>query len=159
MRPFNDLDEAIDAHERGIATRRHNLKDALRESEEGLRCSVASPKVIIGTVLAGFLVGRMLDRSRADPVAVGKTVGIAGVLGGLAISLLRAQLGTPGSWINEMLVRRMRATAPTPDPYARDMPGQDTRSGGAPRADEPANTMTRPPNNSRSDGVGREPFV
>jgi hypothetical protein len=121
MRPFNDLDAAIEASERGVAMHRRNLATALHDAEVGLRRNVASPKVLIGTVLAGYLVGRLVDRPRAAPAAIGKTAGIAGMLGGLAISLLRAQFGTPGSWLNEQLMQRMRARPPVPDPHVKCM--------------------------------------
>ncbi len=140
MRPFDDLDKAIDACERGVATHRRNLADALHDSNVRVRHSVASPKVLIGTVLAGYLVGRLIDRSRAEPVTVGRTMGIAGMLGGLAISLLRAQLGTPGSWVNETLMQRMRARPPVPNPHADDRSGQDRHSG-----DGPKQTDRQPP--------------
>jgi hypothetical protein len=140
MRPLNDLDAAIEASERGVATHRRNLEAALRDAEVRVKRNVASPKVLIGTVLAGYVVGRFIDRSRAQPALAGKAVGIAGILGGLAISLLRAQLGTPGSWFNEMLTQRMRARPPVPDPHAGDTP----------HADAPANTTTRPPQYAQS---------
>jgi hypothetical protein len=128
MRRFNDLDAAIDVCERGVATHRRNLENALHDANGGLRRHVASPKVLLGTVFAGYLFGQLTRRSRTEPAAVaGKAVGVVGVLGGLALSLLRAQLGTPGSWLNEMLMRQMRSRSAAPDsPTSR--PSRETHA-------------------------------
>jgi hypothetical protein len=100
-------DHEIVELEQRLAQRRAALESAARETGRRAVRSLASPAVLAGVVVLGFLAGAGVGRrrpARQDRRAAAKT-GLAGLLVTGALWLLRQQLGNPARIAQFVLAR------------------------------------------------------
>jgi hypothetical protein len=113
MRSLDSLDDEIRETERRLALRRLELTAHLQSTRVRARRSLTSPGMLIGAVVAGFLIER-LGRLRparpahAESAEAVKRTGIAGLAAGIGAAAVRAALSNPQLWhsAREMWARR-----------------------------------------------------
>lgn len=113
MFPANIDDDEIRAVEDRIVRERHALVALAHDSTESARDRVASPSVLAILVGVGFLLGE-LTRARRNSAKPRKASGgsrFAGLLFTAAVSLIRAQYGSPLAFAR-MLLDKVRHRAP-----------------------------------------------
>lgn len=98
MRKLKDLDEEIRRAERRLEARRDDLNLNLYVSRVRARRTLSSPQVLIGAVVAGFLLERLgrlkPRRAREQPARSG----MSGIVAGLAAAALRSAMSNPSVW-------------------------------------------------------------
>lgn len=115
----NELDQQIAACEADLAAHRQGLRQALGETRQRSRAAVRSPAALIGAAVSGYLLGGIgrrrprpvpPARARSDPATQASGVAKAGswsaALGALVVAMVRGQLATPNSWLNQQLADR-----------------------------------------------------
>ena len=114
---MTNLDDEIRTVEERIARERNGLAALLDDCEETARDAVAAPKTLAAVTALGFVLGEATSPRR--PAAGSRKRGIAGLLAGAALGLIRARYGSP--W---MLAQRiLMETPPRPERAARRPPG------------------------------------
>lgn len=87
------LEQEIGAVETRLARTRSDLAALAAEWVGGAREAIASPRSLLGVAAIGFFLGEALRRpSRLEPA---KRRGVAGLLAGGALALVRARYGSP----------------------------------------------------------------
>lgn len=113
------FDDEIREVEVRLASEREALFDGADRLTHTAKCVAASPKGLLAAAVVGFLIGE-LTRPRRRPSGpdqssvTSKAVGLGGVLGGVALALVRAQFGSPlgmGKAALEYAAARRRARA------------------------------------------------
>jgi len=111
MRSLDSLDDEIRETERRLALRRVELSAHLQTSRERARRSLTSPGMLIGAVVAGFVIerlGRLRPARPAQTEETFKRTGMAGLAAGIGAAALRTALSNPQLWhsAREMWARR-----------------------------------------------------
>lgn len=94
------FDDEIREVEVRLASEREALFHGAEHLSHSAKCLAASPKGLLAAAVVGFLIGE-LTRPRRSPArhdqssVTPKAVGLGGVLGGVALALVRAQFGSP----------------------------------------------------------------
>jgi len=114
MRSLESLDDEIRETERRLALRRLELSANLHASRERARRSLTSPGMLIGAVVAGFVIER-LGRLRSSRPArsqeqgrSGMSGGMSGLAAGIGAAAVRAVMSNPQLWhsARELWARR-----------------------------------------------------
>ncbi len=116
MRRLRSLDAEIARTERRLEARRDDLNLDLFSCRVRARRAVASPKVLLGAVVAGFLIDR-LGRLKPRRVRSRERGGAgSGIIAGLAAAALRSVLANPQMWqtLREAWARRRGAMRTSP---------------------------------------------
>jgi len=100
MRSLHDLDAEIRATELRLATRRQELNRDLRVSRERTRRTLASPAMLVGALVSGFVLERIgrVRRVRKSARAKGGGGRMAGLVAGLGAAALRMAVANPQVW-------------------------------------------------------------
>jgi len=113
-----DFDDDIRAVEQRVARGRNGLAALAENCEETARDAIASPKTLLAVAAAGYMLGEMLRPSRRS--APTRKAGLAGMLLGAAVALVRARYGNPWSLAELAWSRRAsRAIARRGSPAGR----------------------------------------
>jgi len=125
------IDDDIRAVEERIARGRNGLAALAEDCEETARDAVASPKSLLAVAALGFVLGEALGRS---PRSARSRKGLAGMLLGAGVALLRARYGSLWSLAEVVLSRaaerdRARAGPLYPRSPAAPPPGGDAVKG------------------------------
>lgn len=110
---MGQLESEIREVEARIARERSAMALAVDDCVVSARNAVVSPQSLLAVAAVGFVIGS-LSKRQAAPAPAGKH-GLAPIVGSLAVSLLRAQYGSPWALAQSILQRRRsRAAAATP---------------------------------------------
>jgi hypothetical protein len=112
-------DQEIKEVEARLTYEREALVHGAEDLTHTAKRMAASPKGLLAAFAVGFLVGEFTRpkrrrSERSDASAAPKAVGLGGVLGGVALALIRAQFGSPlgmGRAALEYAAARRRARA------------------------------------------------
>lgn len=108
-----------------LARERADLAALARNLGETARDAVATPRNLLGVAAFGFLLGEMLQSRRGDK-RPRRRRGLAGLLLGAGIAVLRARYGSPFHLARELWMR-------APEPTRRSRRYPVSAGGGAPR--------------------------
>jgi hypothetical protein len=132
-----DPDDDVRAVEQRIARGRNGLAALAENCEETARDAIASPKSLLAVAAVGFMLGEMLRPSRRSPPT--RKAGLAGMLLGAAVALVRARYGNPWSlaelaWSHATAARHAprRSSPDGPTPRAQQQPQPAAARPGAP---------------------------
>ncbi len=111
MRSLRDLDAEIRATELRLARRRQELNHDLLVSRERTRRKLASPAMLMGAFVAGFVIERLgrIGRIRKSAPASKPGGPMAGVMAGLAAAAVRAAVSNPQLWASARALWEKRA--------------------------------------------------
>ena len=122
-------DEILEVEAR-LSRERDALARGVQEFTHTAKCNAASPKGLVIATAVGFLFGE-LTRPRRRRAEQGQSsiapraVGMGGLLGGVALALIRAQFGSPlgmGKAAIEYAAARRRARAAARSPASPEPP-------------------------------------
>ena len=108
MRRLRSLDAEISRTERRLEARRDDLNLDLFACRVRARRAVASPKVLLGAVVAGFLIDRLGRLKPRRSHSRDRGGAGSGIIAGLAAAALRSVLANPQMWqtLREAWARR-----------------------------------------------------
>lgn len=117
------IDREIRDIEQRMARRRHELADTARAARARVTRRIASPAGLVTAGVLGFVATvALMRRRRAAPVYVqpgkakgGTAVGVLGMLMPIALSLVRAQYGSPAGLAQHLLSRMRKGPSPRSD--------------------------------------------
>lgn len=100
MRSLHDLDAEIRATELRLAQRRQELNRDLQVSRERTRRTLASPAMLVGALVTGFVIERLGRVRRVRKTAPRSSGGgrMAGLAAGLGAAALRMAVSNPQLW-------------------------------------------------------------
>lgn len=131
-------DDEIRAVEERLVREREALADQAHRLAQGTRSAVASPKGLLVAAAIGFLIGELFrPRHHHHHSAPGTStkIGLGGLVGGVALALMRAQYGSPLGFGRAALQyaaerrRAAQASASARAAYGSAAAGAATRSG------------------------------
>jgi hypothetical protein len=111
------IDREIHDTEVRLARRRRRLEYTARAAKHRATQTIFSPAGILGAAGIGLLAAVGLLRRRSEPRYVygrprgGKLAGIASIVASVALTLLRAQFGSP-SHMAQLVLARMKKSPP-----------------------------------------------
>jgi hypothetical protein len=120
------IDKEIHEIEQRMARRRHEVADTARAAKERAVRRLVSPAGLAVAGALGFIATAALLRKRRAPVYVqagklkgGGAVSLLGVLMPVALSLVRAQFGSPAAMAQFFLAKMRKPSPPRDNRVAR----------------------------------------